>query len=63
MLMASVPGLARKWEEVEIALKGESSKLPTGCAYYSRCPLAANDGDCALQAPGLVAAGTDHFVA
>ena len=40
MLMASVPRLDKKWEEIETELKGKQSELTSGCVYYERCPVA-----------------------
>jgi peptide/nickel transport system ATP-binding protein len=63
MLMASVPRLDQKWEEGEVDLKGKHAELTGGCAYYSRCPLAAKDESCATQRPALIEIERDHFVA
>jgi peptide/nickel transport system ATP-binding protein len=63
MLMASVPRLDKKWEEVEVNLKGQQSELGRGCVYYSRCPFPARDESCAAQRPALVEVEHDHFVA
>jgi peptide/nickel transport system ATP-binding protein len=63
MLMASVPRLDKKWEEVAVNLKEQQSELGEGCVYYSRCPLAAKDESCATQRPALVEVERDHFVA
>ena len=63
MLMACVPRLDEKWEEVEVELKGQQSEFTGGCVYYERCPVAARDGDCAVERPVLVEAEPDHFVA
>jgi peptide/nickel transport system ATP-binding protein len=63
MLMASVPRLDKKWEEVKVDLKGQQSELTEGCVYYSRCPLAAKDESCATHRPALVEVESDHFVA
>jgi peptide/nickel transport system ATP-binding protein len=63
MLMASVPRLDKKWEEAEVDLKGKHAELTGGCAYYSRCPLAAKDESCATQRPALIEVERDHFVA
>jgi oligopeptide/dipeptide ABC transporter ATP-binding protein len=62
MLIASVPRLDKKWEEVEVKLKAKHSKLPTGCVYYERCLFADKDKDCAKRPP-LIEAEGDHFVA
>jgi peptide/nickel transport system ATP-binding protein len=63
MLMASVPRLDRKWEEVEVKLKAKHSELTGGCVYYERCPVADKDGDCARERPALMEVERDHFVA
>lgn len=63
MLMACVPRLDEKWEEVEVELKAQQSVLSEGCVYYERCPLSARDGDCGAERPALVEAEPDHFVA
>jgi peptide/nickel transport system ATP-binding protein len=63
MLMASVPRLDKKWEEVEVQLKGQQSEGTGGCVYYERCPFAARDGACAAQRPVLAEAEPEHFVA
>jgi peptide/nickel transport system ATP-binding protein len=62
MLMASVPRLDRKWEEVEIELRGKQTKLGAGCVYYDRCPD-AQKGGCCEEKPALVEVAEDHFVA
>ena len=49
MLMASVPRLDKKWEEVEVELKAKQSELTSGCVYYERCPVAGKDGSCARR--------------
>jgi peptide/nickel transport system ATP-binding protein len=63
MLMASVPRLDKKWEEVEVDLKAKQSELTSGCVYYERCPLAAKDESCARDRPTLLEVEGDHFVA
>jgi peptide/nickel transport system ATP-binding protein len=63
MLMASVPRLDKKWEDVEVDLKGKQSELTSGCVYYERCPLAAKDESCARDRPALIEVERDHFVA
>jgi len=62
MLIASVPRLDKKWEEVEMELKAKQSELSTGCVYYERCPFADKDKDCARR-PTLIEAESSHFVA
>jgi len=62
LLIASVPRLDKKWEEVEVKLKAKYSELLTGCVYYERCPFADKDKDCAKRPP-LIEAESGHFVA
>ena len=63
MLMASVPRLDKKWEEVEVELKAEHFELVRGCLYYDRCPIANKDGGCDRNRPSLIEVEPDHFVA
>jgi len=63
MLMASVPRLDKKWEEIEVELKAKHSELTGGCVYYARCPVADKDGGCARDRPTLIEVERDHFVA
>lgn len=63
MLMASVPRLDKKWEEVKVELKAEYFKLVNGCLYYDRCPSANKKGDCKTNRPSLIEVEPDHFVA
>jgi peptide/nickel transport system ATP-binding protein len=61
MLMASVPRLDRKWEEVEIELRAKQSEDTGGCVYFERCQVA--EPDCARHRPALTEVESDHFVA
>jgi peptide/nickel transport system ATP-binding protein len=61
MLMASVPRLDKKWEEVEIELRAKQSEDTGGCVYFERCPVA--EPDCARHRPALTEVESDHFVA
>lgn len=61
MLMASVPRLDKKWEEVEVDLKAKRSELSGGCVYYERCPK--KDEGCARDRPALLEVERGHFVA
>jgi len=63
MLMASVPRLDKKWEEVEVALRGQQLETTEGCVYYERCPLPGKNKDCEMHRPALVEAEDDHLVA
>jgi peptide/nickel transport system ATP-binding protein len=63
MLMAAVPRLDKKWEEVEIELKAKQSELTSGCVYYERCPVADKDGGCAGERPALLEVERDHLAA
>ncbi len=63
MLMASVPRLDKKWEEVEIDLKAKHLELAGGCVYYERCPVADTALGCDLCRPELLEVEPDHHVA
>jgi peptide/nickel transport system ATP-binding protein len=63
MLMASVPRLDKKWDEVEVELNAKQSELTGGCVYYARCPLRAKDESCARDNPPLRELEPEHFVA
>jgi peptide/nickel transport system ATP-binding protein len=63
MLMASVPRLDKKWEEVDVELKANRSELTGGCVFYERCAVADKNGDCARNRPTLIEAESNHFVA
>jgi peptide/nickel transport system ATP-binding protein len=63
MLMASVPRLDKKWEEVEVELKAKQMETTFGCVYYERCRVPNKDAGCARNKPPLVEVERDHFVA
>lgn len=63
MLMASVPRLDKKWEQVDIHLEEEGRNHVTGCAYYSRCQHPRKDAQCTAKQPALVEIEPEHFVA
>lgn len=63
MLMASVPRLDHKWEQVEVELKAKHSELTPGCVYYGRCPCADQSLGCDNFRPRLVAVEPNHYVA
>jgi peptide/nickel transport system ATP-binding protein len=63
MLMASVPRLDQKWEEVDVDLKAQLAERTQGCVYYDRCPLAAKDKECVKVRPPLVEMSSNHMVA
>lgn len=63
MLMASVPRLDKKWEEVEVELRAQQSELTRGCVYYDRCTLPARDRYCARDRPALTELEPHHAVA
>ena len=63
MLMASVPRLDEKWQEVEVELKAKQADLNGGCVYYGRCPVADKDLGCDVFRPALVEIEPDHYVA
>jgi peptide/nickel transport system ATP-binding protein len=65
MLMASVPRLDKKWDEVEIKadvdLRAKNLATGGGCVYYGRCPW--GDKDCTQGTPALIEMESDHYVA
>lgn len=63
MLMASVPRLDRKWEDVEIELRAKQEALSTGCVYYERCPESERRPCCKDRRPELVEIEPGHRVA
>ncbi len=63
MLMASVPRLDKKWEDVEIELGAKQEELSTGCVYYERCPKGMRREACRNQRPELVEFEPGHSVA
>lgn len=69
MLMASVPRLDKKWEEVEaeaevkVDLRGKNAELTGGCVYFDRCPLPGKGEHCLANNPELVEVESGHFVA
>lgn len=65
MLMAAVPRLDKKWDEVEVkaAADAKQAEISGGCVYYARCPLAAKDESCTSNRPPLIEVERDHFVA
>jgi peptide/nickel transport system ATP-binding protein len=63
MLMACVPRLDEKWEEVEVELKAQQARLPGGCVYYERCQAVGKDERCATEKPPLIKVESDHYVA
>jgi peptide/nickel transport system ATP-binding protein len=63
MLMACVPRLDEKWEDVDVELKARELEFTRGCVYYERCLAAEKDESCARERPGLVEAVPGHFVA
>ncbi len=63
MLMASVPRLDKKWEEVEVQLKGQQIDGGRGCVYRERCPAACRGAACDTEQPRLVEVEPGHQVA
>lgn len=61
LLMVSVPRLDQKWQKMAGGVEAGDAVLPSGCAYYSRCPNA--DRYCAESRPPLVEVAPDHWVA
>jgi peptide/nickel transport system ATP-binding protein len=63
MIMACVPRLDCKWEEVRVELKGKYHELAGGCVYYDRCSSPEKSERCATDKPPLLEAEPGHFVA
>jgi len=63
MLMASVPRLDKKWEDVEVELKAKQIENTIGCVYYDRCRVPNKDTGCASSKPPLIEVEHNHFVA
>ncbi len=63
MLMASVPRLDKKWEEVDMELKAKQIENTIGCVYYDRCRVPDKDTSCERSKPPLIEVDHDHFVA
>jgi peptide/nickel transport system ATP-binding protein len=63
MLMASVPRLDKKWEDVEIELRAKQDGLSTGCVYYDRCPESQRRACCKDERPDLIEIEPGHRVA
>ncbi|ADN02660.1 ABC transporter ATP-binding protein [Spirochaeta thermophila] len=61
MLMAAVPRLDEKWEDVELRLKEQAGDGSLGCPYYGRCPVA--EDRCRVENPPLHRVDEDHWVA
>lgn len=61
MLMVSVPRLDKKWEEVEIELRGKQLPVDQGCPYFGRCAEAKSA--CSQRRPPLIEIEADHYVA
>ncbi len=62
MLLASIPRLDQKWEEVEVRLKSQGTPQGEGCVYLERCPMEKTEA-CRRVRPGLKQVDDDHFVA
>ena len=63
MLMASVPRLDKKWEEIQVELKAKHVELGGGCVYYSRCTKPEKCELCRAGLPELIEIEENHFVA
>jgi peptide/nickel transport system ATP-binding protein len=63
MLMATVPRLDKKWEDVRVELRAQEVELGSGCCYYERCSPSLRRAGCALERPPLIEVDQDHLVA
>jgi oligopeptide/dipeptide ABC transporter, ATP-binding protein, C-terminal domain len=61
-LLAAAPSLTRK--DLGDPIEGDppsAARMPAGCAFHTRCPVA--EAICRTERPALTAAGAGHFVA
>ncbi|MFB6290503.1 MAG: ABC transporter ATP-binding protein [Candidatus Bipolaricaulia bacterium] len=63
MLMASVPRIDKKWEEVETELEEKQSEIDSGCVYRDRCSYEEKGKQCVEDRPKLREAEENHYVA
>jgi peptide/nickel transport system ATP-binding protein len=63
MLMATVPRLDKKWEDVRVELRGQEVEVGAGCCYFERCPVSRRRTDCGTHRPPLIELDQDHVVA
>lgn len=65
MLMASVPRLDKKWEQVvgEVEVKARQVLEHSGCVYADRCNHPGKEPNCLNYRPALRQVEPDHFVA
>lgn len=63
MLMACVPRLDRKWQEVDVELGAKQVELTDACVYYERCPIRDTALGCDRIRPQLVEIEEGHSVA
>lgn len=63
MLMSAVARLDKKWDQVEVELRGQQAELTLGCVYAARCTAADPGAGCDQRRPTLVEAEADHLVA
>lgn len=63
MLMASVPRIDKKWEEVEAELGEKQSDVKSGCVYRDRCSFDEKDKQCGKARPTLEEVEENHYVA
>jgi len=62
MLMASVPRLDKKWEDLDLQLTAAQANSTGGCGYYGRCPVGDKTLGCDRFTPPLVEVEPDHLV-
>ncbi|MBS3788403.1 ABC transporter ATP-binding protein [Candidatus Bipolaricaulota bacterium] len=63
LLMASVPRIDKKWEEVEAELEEKQSDIDSGCVYRDRCSFQEKCKQCEEARPELREVEENHYVA
>lgn len=63
MLMASVPRIDKKWEQVETELEEKQSEAASGCVYKDRCSFKERGDQCDEFDPQLKEVEENHYVA
>lgn len=63
LLMAAVPRIDEKWEEVEAELEEKQSDVASGCVYRGRCSFEEIDSQCEVSRPKLKEVEENHYVA
>lgn len=63
LLMASVPRIDKKWEDVEAELEEKQSDIASGCVYRDRCSFKEKCKRCEEVRPQIREVEENHYVA